>query len=58
MPHTPPTAHLTAADDRGQTLSEYGLLLALIAIVVALVFPVVVGPLQNFFTTAAAAFGG
>jgi Flp pilus assembly pilin Flp len=58
MPHTPPTHIRTAANERGQTMAEYGLLLALVAIVVALVLPAVAGPLQNVFRAAAAAFGG
>ena len=58
MPHTPPTHTHTLFDERGQTLSEYGLLVALIAIVVALVLPAVTAPIQNIFRAAAAAFGG
>jgi Flp pilus assembly pilin Flp len=58
MPHIPPTHFRTAADEQGQTLAEYGLLLALIAIVIAFVLPTVEGPLHNVFTAAAAAFGG
>lgn len=58
MPHITPNNFRIAADERGQTLAEYGLLLALLAIVIALVLPAVEGPLQNVFTAAAAAFGG
>jgi Flp pilus assembly pilin Flp len=45
------------ADATGQTLTEYSLLIVLIAIVVALAIPAVATGLMGFFTAAAAAFG-
>jgi Flp pilus assembly pilin Flp len=55
MPHTRRT-HITPLDERGQTMTEYALLISLIAVLVIVAFPAVVTSLQSFFSTAAGAF--
>lgn len=52
--------HITipnAADETGQTMTEYALLVSLIAVVVAAAFPAVVTALQALFSAVTAAFG-
>jgi Flp pilus assembly pilin Flp len=45
-------------EDAGQTMTEYALLVSLIAIVVAVAVPLVTGSLESIFRSLAAAFGG
>lgn len=58
MPNTPQTPSRFADPENGQTLSEYALLVGLIAIALALVVPALNAPLQSIFTAVASAFGG
>jgi Flp pilus assembly pilin Flp len=57
MPHTP-TRRLHLPNETGQTLTEYSLLIALIAVAVAVLLPGLATALTGFFSSAAAAFGG
>jgi Flp pilus assembly pilin Flp len=47
-----------AADEAGQTMAEYGVLITGIAIVVALAIPTLGGAIGNLYRTVAGAFGG
>jgi Flp pilus assembly pilin Flp len=47
-----------AADERGQTLSEYSVLIGLIALVVIAAIPALAGAIQEFFTSAVQVVGG
>jgi Flp pilus assembly pilin Flp len=59
MPHTPPTTlSRRMPEDAGQTMTEYALLVSLVAIVVAVAVPLLTGPLESIFRALAAAFGG
>jgi Flp pilus assembly pilin Flp len=59
MPHTPPkTPRRRMLEDAGQTMTEYALLVSLIAIVVAVAVPLVTNQLESIFRALAAAFGG
>jgi len=48
----------TFRSESGQTLTEYGLMVALIAILVAAALPGVASSLVRIFSSATAAFGG
>jgi Flp pilus assembly pilin Flp len=56
MPQTH-TRRLHLLNEAGQTLTEYSLLIALIAVGVAVVLPGLKTAVMAFFTSAAAAFG-
>lgn len=59
MPHTPPPySRIRTSDDSGQTMTEYALLVSLIAIVVAVAVPLLTSPLESIFSALAGAFGG
>ena len=47
----------TLADEHGQTLSEYSILVALIAAVVVTTLPGLAAPLRAFFSSAAQTLG-
>jgi Flp pilus assembly pilin Flp len=57
MPHTH-TRRLQLRNDSGQTLTEYSLLIVLIAVAIAVLLPGLATVLTGFFSSAAAAFGG
>jgi Flp pilus assembly pilin Flp len=52
----PPLRRLS--DQRAQTLTEYSLLVGLIAILVAITLPAIGGSIEAFFTNFASHFGG
>jgi Flp pilus assembly pilin Flp len=54
----PHTRRLHLPNESGQTLSEYSLLIALIALAVAVLLPGVASGLIGFISNAAAALGG
>lgn len=56
VPHTHLRNPLPPSDERGQTLAEYSLLVALIAIVVAVVLPTLGSQIAAMFSQFAAAF--
>lgn len=58
MSHTRRLPQNPAADELGQTITEYAFLVSLIAIVIAVGIPTVAAPIRAFFDSAAAAFGG
>jgi Flp pilus assembly pilin Flp len=47
-----------ATDESAQTMAEYSVLVAVIALVVVLVLPQVAAPIRGFFDAAAQAIGG
>ena len=55
QPHTTRRLHLS--NESGQTLTEYSLLIVLIAVAVAVLLPGLATVLITFFSNAAAAFG-
>lgn len=57
MPLTHPR-RLNLPSESGQTLTEYSLLVALIAVGVAVLLPGLATAVTGFFSGAAAAFGG
>ena len=57
MPRTH-TRRLHLRNESGQTVTEYSLLIVLIAVAVAVLLPGVATVLNGFFSSAAAAFGG
>ncbi|HEY8644493.1 MAG TPA: hypothetical protein VIL77_01290 [Gaiellaceae bacterium] len=57
MPQTH-TRRLHLPNESGQTLTEYSLLIALIAVGVAVLLPGLQTAITGFFSSAAAAFGG
>lgn len=56
MPHTHLRIPLSLSAERGQTLAEYSLLVALIAIVVAVALPTLGSQIATMFSRFAAAF--
>lgn len=56
--HTRRRLHHTVADEHGQTLSEYSILVALIAVVVIAALPGLAAPLRAFFASAGRLVGG
>jgi Flp pilus assembly pilin Flp len=57
MPQTH-TRRLHLMNEPGQTLTEYSLLLVLIAVGIAVLLPGLATAISGFFSGAAAAFGG
>jgi Flp pilus assembly pilin Flp len=55
QPHTRRHQHLS--NESGQTLTEYSLLVVLIAVAIAVLLPGLATALNGFFSDAAAAFG-
>ena len=45
------------ADDRAQTMAEYSVLIAVVALAVLAVLPQVAAPIRGFFTAAAQVLG-
>lgn len=56
QPQTPPNSRAT--DEHAQTMAEYSVLVALIALVVVLVLPQFAAPIRGFFDAATHAIGG
>jgi Flp pilus assembly pilin Flp len=54
----PPIRHLHLSHQSGQTLSEYSLLIGLIALAVAVLLPGIASGLIGFISDAATALGG
>ena len=54
----PQTLHTTIEDQRGQTMAEYSVVVAVVALVVALVLPQLGSAITAFFTSEVQALGG
>jgi Flp pilus assembly pilin Flp len=54
----PQMFHTASTDESGQTMAEYSVVVAVIAVVVALVLPQLASAIGAFFTAAIRALGG
>ena len=57
MPPQTHTRRLYLRNDSGQTLTEYSLILVLVAVGIAVLLPGLASALSGFFSSAVAAFG-
>jgi Flp pilus assembly pilin Flp len=58
LPHTPEPTHRTLRAEHAQTLAEYAILAAGIAVTVALTLPFIARSVTGLFQLAVDAFGG